>query len=286
MVSVMESNMINDTADLKGTIMSPQLGLMIPSIQMEQGSKPTLHTSNAQTTPALLLELVTIVTQIAQLDEMVIKVRASAPVTGTEADKWHQISVQALETSRKYMVEQQMSLIQRLANTTGTSLAVSDAKKEEAVTEKVAIAPPPGLEMPSHDEDTTPTNKMSAAVVQGQENSLRSDLEKIKNHPSGCALLIRKIKPLGFESPEYLRSHCEKFGQVADVLVSHCVTKPSPKRAKGRVRPAALGFVIMATPEEAERVFAEGEQQTITFRDTDVAVEVQRFRDVSEESLF
>merc|ERR1719389_964645 len=89
---------------------------MVPSISVEQGIKP----SETSSVPALLLELVTIVSQIAQLDAMFDKVKGNAPEAGSEADKWHQVSVQALETSRKYMVEQQTSLIKRLGNATGT----------------------------------------------------------------------------------------------------------------------------------------------------------------------
>lgn len=281
-MSVMPFSMI-DTASKKGAVVSSPPGLVVPSIAMEKGAKPIINTTNAQTTPALLLELVTIVTQIAQLDAMCEKVRASAPVTGSEADKWHQVSVQALDTSRKYMVEQQTSILQRLANATGTqapaTAEIKNLKKEEAVAE-----PPSGPTFTAQDEAAAPANLMHT-LMQGDGNSLRNDLEKIKLHNSGCALLIRKIKPLGFESPEYLRSHCEKSGQVLEVLVSHCVTKPSAKRAKGRIRPAALGFVVMASPEEAEKVFAEGEQQIINFHGVDVAVEVQRFRDVEEGSL-
>jgi len=281
-MSVMPFSMI-DTTSKKGAVVSSPPGLVVPSIAMEQGAKPIINATNAQTTPALLLELVTIVTQIAQLDAMFGKVRAGAPVAGSEADKWHQVSVQALDTSRKYMVEQQTSILQRLANATGTqapaTAEIKNLKKEEAVAE-----PPSGPTCTAQDEAAAPANLMQT-LIQGEGNSLRNDLEKIKLHNSGCALLIRKIKPLGFESPEYLRSHCEKFGQVLEVLVSHCVTKPSAKRAKGRIRPAALGFVVMASPEEAEKVFAEGEQQIINFHGVDVAVEVQRFRDVEEGSL-
>jgi len=305
-MSVMQSSMINDAnADLKATMSmkAPQTGLMVPSIQMEKGTKPTVTASNAQLAPALLLELVTIVTQIAQLDSMFATVKEGAPAAGSEADKWHQVSVQALECSRKYMVEQQTSLLQRLATATGTPLkaqsdnsasetqkaqiknAAFEIQKENAAAEQMAIAPPPGLEIhASHEEHPN----ASATDIPGETegNSLRTDLEKIKLHSPGCALLVRKIKPLGFESPEHLRAHCEQFGKVAEVLVSHCITKPSPKRAKGRVRPAALGFVVMASSEDADAVFANGEQQTISFHDGGVTVEVQRFRDVAEGSLF
>merc|ERR1719388_141726 len=286
----MQCNTINGAADLetKGMMKAATSGLMVPSIfQTEQGTKPVVMASNAQFVPALLLELVTTVSQIAQLDAMFQKVKASAPTSCSEADKWHQVSVQALETSRKYMVEQQASLIQRIANATGTPLlkqddsAMSEIKTEDATAERVEVAPPPGLEMSVGDDTQATANPESRTEADG--NSLRNDLEKIKLHTPGCALLIRKIKPLGFESPERLRAHCGQFGKVAEVLVSHCITKPSPKRAKGRIRPAALGFIVMASPEDADAVFAYGEMQHVAFQDGSVLVEVQRFREFAED---
>jgi len=286
-MSVMQCSMISGVTDLdkKGSMEAPQNKLLVPSIfQKEQGTKVPDTASNAQLVPALLLELVTIVAQISQLDAMFDKVKGNAPTAGSEADKWHQVSVQALETSRKYMVEQQTSLFQRLASATGTSLPVlakgdgattSENKKEDAIPEQKEVTPPPGL-------DPSVPDLKAGTEDSADGNSLRNYLEKIKMHTPGCALLIRKIKPLGFESPEYLRAHCEQFGNVAEVLVSHCITKPSPKRAKGRIRPAALGFVIMASPEDADAVFAQGENQNIVFRDGDVTVEVQRFREIEE----
>jgi hypothetical protein len=245
--------------------------------------------------PALLLELVTIVSQISQLDAMFEKVKGNAPTAGSEADKWHQVSIQALETSRKYMVEQQTSLFQRISSATGTPFQVksdgvdAETKKDvaapeqvkvvpPATPEQVEVAPPPGLELSG-------TDLKSGLAADTDGNSLRNYLEKIKMHTPGCALLIRKIKPLGFESAEHLRAHCERFGQVAEVLVSHCITKPSPKRAKGRIRPAALGFVVMASPEDAHAVFAHGEQQDIAFRDGHVTVEIQRFREIADDEV-
>eukprot|EP00746_Dinoflagellata_sp_MGD_P000345 gnl/MRDRNA2_/MRDRNA2_100616_c0_seq1.p1 gnl/MRDRNA2_/MRDRNA2_100616_c0~~gnl/MRDRNA2_/MRDRNA2_100616_c0_seq1.p1 ORF type:complete len:301 (+),score=74.35 gnl/MRDRNA2_/MRDRNA2_100616_c0_seq1:142-1044(+) len=289
MVSLVQFNAISGVTDLdkKGSMKAPQNDLMVPSIlQPEQGTKAPDGASNAQLVPALLLELVTIITQISQLDAMFDKVKGSAPSAGSEADKWHQVSVQALQTSRKYMVEQQTSLFQRLANATGTSLPVL-AKSDGAATlenkkdvipeqKQKEVSPPPGL-----DPSVPDLNAGLEGSTDG--NSLRNYLEKIKMHTPGCALLIRKIKPLGFESPEHLRAHCEQFGKVAEVLVSHCITKPSPKRAKGRIRPAALGFVVMASPEDADAVFAHGQHQNIAFRDGSVTVEVQRFREITED---
>jgi len=301
---MMQSNMIGAT-DFKAQnkqLSVPKVsdtGLMVPSISVEQGTKPSV-TNTSSAVPALLLELVTIVSQIAQLDAMFDKVKESAPDAGSEADKWHQVSVQALETSRKYMVEQQTSLIQRLATNTGTSLPAQsgnvalEPRKEDALvaTKKVVaiasppgLAPPPGLENMVHNDEQANSPPSPKSQVSGEGNSLRTDLEKIKLHAPGCALLVRKIKPLGFESAEHLKTYFEQFGTVAEVLVSHCITKPSPKRATGRVRPAALGFVVMASPEEADKAFAHGEHHFVQGKDASVGVEVTRFRDGSEDNL-
>lgn len=300
-MNVMQSSMINGANDLKaGVEKTSQKGLMVPSTQVEQGTKPSVTTYNAQTAPALLLELVTIVTQLAQLDTMSDNVKKSAPDAGSEAVKWHQVSVQALETSRKYLVEQQTSLIQRLANATGQALPAQSGivalepkehtpvaevpvvpppgMKERTPVAEVPVAPPPGLEMLVHNDEN------SRSAMLGEGNSLRTDLEKIKLHEPGTALLVRKIKPFGFESAEYLRTYFEQFGEVAEVLVSHCITKPSPKRGSGRVRPAALGFVVMASANDAEKAFAKGEQHAISYKDTSVDVQVKRFREGSEFS--
>jgi hypothetical protein len=290
MMSVMQCSLISGVTDLdkKGSVKAQQNELMVPSIfQSEQQQKAPDTACNAQLVPALLLELVTIVAQISQLDAMFDKVKGSAPAAGSEADKWHQVSVQALETSRKYMVEQQASLFQRIANASGTPSHVSlpaksdgattsENKKEDAIPERKEVTAPPGL-------DPSVPDLKAGPATETDGNSLRNYLEKIKMQTPGCALLVRKIKALGFESPEHLRAHCEQFGKVAEVLVSHCITKPSPKRAKGRIRPAALGFVIMASPEDADAVFAQGEHQSIAFRDGSVTVEVQRFKETSED---
>merc|ERR1719161_1744810 len=153
----MQSSMINGDVDLKKKQLGAQTGLMGPSIPMEQGAKSHVNASNS--TPTILLELVTLVSQIAKLDEMFDNFKKSAPDAGSEADKWHQVSVQALETSRKYMVEQQTSLIQRLANVTGTPPPMQsgnvalDSPKEIMAEATLAcppgLAPPPGLDVPA-----------------------------------------------------------------------------------------------------------------------------------------
>merc|ERR1719386_131964 len=93
--------------------------------------------------------------------------------------------------------------------------------------------------------------------------SMRLQLEKLKEYPHGQSLIVRKIKQLGFDSGDVLKEHFEQYGPVAEVLVAHSITKPSSKRTKGRVRPATIGFVVMGSLEGADAAIAAGEQQMI-----------------------
>merc|ERR1719217_1864634 len=75
---------------------------------------------NTAPSAAILLELVTIVTQIANLDKMLDSVRGSAPNESSEAAQGHKVSIQALEMSRKTLHEKQMALLQSLTSITDT----------------------------------------------------------------------------------------------------------------------------------------------------------------------
>jgi len=50
---------------------------------------------------------------------------------------------------------------------------------------------------------------------------------------------------------------------VKELLVAHSHVKPTAKRPNGRVRPAALGFVVMANEEAAQKAFKAGTDQII-----------------------
>merc|ERR1719161_3173488 len=76
--------------------------------------------------------------------------------------------------------------------------------------------------------------------------SLRQDLELLRQRQPECVIIVRKIKKLGFESPQLLDKYFSQFGEVKELLVAHSHVKPTSKRPNGRVRPAALGFVVMA----------------------------------------
>merc|ERR1719313_1167785 len=101
--------------------------------------------------------------------------------------------------------------------------------------------------------------------------SLRQDLELLRQRQSDCVIIVRKIKKLGFESPQILDEHFSQFGEVKELLVAHSHVKPTPKRPNGRVRPAALGFVVMANVEAAQKAFSFGTEQNLSGGDIELA---------------
>lgn len=295
-------------------------------------------------TAKLLLELVTVVSQIARLDAMSGKMQSNSPSESAEAEKWHQVSVQALACSRKSLEDEQRSLLQRLAEEfehgTPSACPASGYSSEADLTlseHAVKCRPPPGLEdqepikrtqvyeslpslplktLPPGLEilpmdpppglgETSPTSSGSGrwdclapggcrsggvspssistaassatfeTFGEGGGSSLKADLETIKEYLPGSVLIVRKIKTLGFQSPEMLRKHFARYGAIIDVLVAHSTSKPSAKRVNGRTRPAALGFVVMGSVEEAEAALAAGMDQHV--KGTDTTVEVKLF---------
>jgi len=111
-------------------------------------------------------------------------------------------------------------------------------------------------------------------VVKGELNvgSLRDDLERLKEHDAQQCLIVRRIKRLGLGSPEILRKHFASFGGVKEMLISHSFEKKSAKCRADRVRPAALGFVIMDSVDGAQAALLAG--PTIMIGDVDVEVKI------------
>lgn len=287
--------------------MTPPPGLEFVSVAEKVNEPPTkkgaeglatmmqqLGTSSVRRIPAsatmaeILMELVTVAAQLARIDSMLDGVRGCAPSECPEAAKWQQISTEALTWSRKSFAEQQVALVKQLATLTGATVDVgqsaddgvqlmkSVAQGEEdcstaASTPDIASRVPHECEMPVSDSAAADADPASLDA----SSSLKLTLEKIKEQCPEKALIARKIKPLGFESPELLREHFTKYGPVRDVLVSHSITKPSPKRPNGRMRPAAMGFVIMETLEGAKKALAAGELQMIS----DTQIEVALFQE-------
>ena len=93
--------------------------------------------------------------------------------------------------------------------------------------------------------------------------SLRQDLELLRQRQPEHVIIVRKIKKLQFDSPTLLNEHFNQYGEVKELLVAHSHVKPTAKRPNGRVRPAALGFVVMADEEAAQKALSAGVDQMI-----------------------
>lgn len=215
-----------------------------------------------KTMAAVLLDLTTIASQLAHVDMTIAKVNNGAP-EDPEAKRWHDISIQALRTSRNMLSDKQLSCIKELSALAGVPEAPSSQTKPEQKSEEPStwdawtsadiaacpefVPPPPGLEQTQFSSD----------------GSLRKDLEILRHAQPETVFIVRKIKKLGFESPQMLRQHFGQYGPVQEILVAHSHVKPTPKRPNGRVRPAALGFVIMASSEGVKKAFEVGDVHNV-----------------------
>jgi len=238
------------------------------SLVKQLDSKATTTTSDPTRTPSKpkspatvassLLELTEVASQLAHVEMMLAQITESAPEE-ENAKRFHEISLQALQCSQKMLQEKQVQCLKDL----GALIGLPEKK-----TEKVEEPAPPSstwkgwskAEIDAVPEFVLPVDLASKLIGSG---SLRQDLELLRLRQPECVIIVRKIKKLGFESPQILDDHFSQFGEVKELLVAHSHVKPTAKRPNGRVRPAALGFVVMATPEAAENAFKAGTDQVI-----------------------
>lgn len=89
-----------------------------------------------------------------------------------------------------------------------------------------------------------------------RDQTLRSIMKALEAVEPERILQVRRIKHLGFGSARTIRTHCTQYGQVEKVFVSH-------SRAQTRVRPASLGFVVMADVASTQAVLAAGLEQQV-----------------------
>jgi len=117
-------------------------------------------------------------------------------------------------------------------------------------------------------------SQAGAQVAAGEMSvgSLRDDLECLKKYDAQQCLIVRRIKRLGLGSPEILREHFSRFGGVKDMLISHSLEKKSAKCRADRVRPAALGFIVMTSVEGAQAALQAG--PTLMIGNVDVEVKI------------
>jgi hypothetical protein len=102
-------------------------------------------------------------------------------------------------------------------------------------------------------------------------DTLRTHLTEVQSKDPRCVLVVRKIQRLGHDSSNQLRAYFEWFGPVESVLTSP--VRSQAQEGGMRLRPAHLGFVVMATPEGARAALSDGESQNVA----GVQIEVQHF---------
>jgi hypothetical protein len=112
------------------------------------------------------------------------------------------------------------------------------------------------FEMPSRKDSGVPD-------LENNGETLRMHLQSLQDEDSKNVLILRKINKLGFDSPDLLETYFSEFGDVKRVLVAHSRVKPSNRRSRSRVRPAGLGFVVMASRADIDAVLCMGEQHSV-----------------------
>jgi len=237
--------------------------------------------------PALLKELVEVAAEVARTDGLLKEAEHGIPL-GAEAQKWHEVSCRALQWSRDALADRQSNILARMKEL----VQERSARSGVIPTEPVPTPAPKPSWLNVEAAEFCPASKQSAASrdmeqhaaalaagLPGAENlgSLRKDLEELRRYDRRCCILVRRIKQLGLNSPETLHEHFSSYGELAEVLVSHTFEKPSAKRAAGRVRPAALGFVVLRSPEAAQAILAAGEEHVVGSGADAVKVLVQRY---------
>jgi len=215
-----------------------------------------------------LVELSSIAEQLARVDLMIAQVIDGAPEC-EEAKHWQEVSLKALRWSRDMLCQKQMRYLAELGAVAHPDTAPSsDAAEAEALES--------GSEMPKWmgwskaEVDACPEfvpqvaspGSLAKMKVAGG-GSLRHDLELLRTRHPERVLIVRKIKKLGFGSPKLLEKHFIQYGEVSEVLVAHSHVKATSKRPNGRVRPAALGFVVMASADGVQCALEAGCAQAV-----------------------
>lgn len=253
-----------------------------PQDQELQPTEPPSATSASEPFSSMgtaLAELSSIAGQLAHVDLMIAQVTDGVPEED-EAKRFQEISIRALKLSRDMLCQKQARYLAQIGS-------VVDITKSPPAMED-PFGPEPDSETPrwmgwgKAEVEACPefVPSLKPNVAGG---SLRQDLEFLRECCPECVIIVRKIKKLGFDSPKYLEDHFVQYGEVSKILVAHSHVKPTSKRPNGRVRPAALGFVVMADEQGVRRALEAGQEQSIC----DNAIELSlfdAFEDVEKEA--
>lgn len=100
-------------------------------------------------------------------------------------------------------------------------------------------------------------------------DTMKVQLQALQNEDPNTVFIARRINKLGFSSSIALREHFSTYGEVAHIHVSHSRVKnlrPGSNRnteTQWRLRPASLGFVVMASPEVTARILEDGPEHDV-----------------------
>lgn len=112
----------------------------------------------------------------------------------------------------------------------------------------------------------------------GQPIGMRMQLQALQEQDPGSVLIARKLHRLGFDSARKLQDHFSNYGAVREVLVPYSRAKASPGR-RARTRPAAIGFIVMWSSEEARKALEHGNEHTIE----GIEINIQAFEKRTQE---
>jgi hypothetical protein len=104
--------------------------------------------------------------------------------------------------------------------------------------------------------------------------TMKDLLESFREIDAASILVARRISMLGFSAVEALRDHFSQYGEVRDVHIPLCTVKyhqntvlVGRKKAKPkkepRLRAGGVGFIVMASVEDAQRSLQDGLEQSI-----------------------
>jgi hypothetical protein len=95
-------------------------------------------------------------------------------------------------------------------------------------------------------------------------DSMKDKLKALERQDPATILIARRIHRLGFSSADSLEAYLNQYAKVDSIHMahSHVKTKGWPEGHR-RLRPAAVGFIVMDSLEDAAKVLAMGSDHTI-----------------------
>jgi hypothetical protein len=104
-------------------------------------------------------------------------------------------------------------------------------------------------------------------------STLCDAFRELQHTDAGCVLKLRKLQAMPENAEELLIKH---FGNLAGLVELHLVRSQSKAARRGglqQFRLSGLGFVVLRSPADVEKILARGSLQSIA----DVQVPLERF---------